>query len=212
MVQAISQSMSFDEFMDWYPEDGRYELINGRVCEVKPTGPHEQVGAYLNRRLLVEIDRLRLLYFLPKSCTVKPFSGQSGYMPDVVIVDPTQLVNEPRWQQESTLVHGISMPLVVEVVSINWRDDYQRKAADYEEMGIPEFWIVDYLGLGGRRYIGSPKQPTFSVYQLVDREYQVSTFRHSERIISPIFPELSLTLDQLLSAIQLTSSTEQTDS
>jgi Uma2 family endonuclease len=200
MVQAISQLTNFDQFIAWYPEDGRYELINGRVCEVKPTGPHEQVGAYLNRRLLVEIERLQLPYFLPKSCTVKPFSEQSGYLPDVVIVDQTKLVNEPRWQRESTLIRGISMPLVVEVVSTNWRDDYQRKAADYEEMGIPEFWIVDYLGLGGRRYIGTPKQPIFSVYQLVDEEYQVSLFRQDEPILSPTFPELNLTLAQILNA------------
>ncbi|NJO43244.1 MAG: Uma2 family endonuclease [Cyanobacteria bacterium RU_5_0] len=201
MVQAIPQLMTFDEFVAWYPEDGRYELINGRVWEVKPTGLHEQVGAYLNRRLLVEIDRLQLPYFLPKSCTVKPFGEQSGYLPDVVIVDQTQLADEPRWQRESTLIRGISMPLVIEVVSTNWRDDYQRKAADYEEIGIPEFWIVDYLGLGGRRYIGTPKQPTFSVYQLVDGEYQVSVFRNTERIVSPTFPELNLTLDQVLNAV-----------
>ncbi|MGH2416018.1 MAG: Uma2 family endonuclease [Microcystaceae cyanobacterium] len=198
MVQAIPQFTTFDEFLAWYPEDGRYELINGRVCEVKPTGLHEQVGGYLNRRLSVEMDRLELPYFIAKSCTVKPFSEQSGYLPDVVVVDQTKLADEPRWQQESTLIRGVSMPLVVEVVSINWRDDYQRKAADYEEMGIPEFWIVDYLGLGARRYIGTPKQPTFSVYQWVDGEYQVTLFQGEERILSPTFPELALTLAQIL--------------
>ena len=30
---------------------------------------------------------------------------------------------------------------VVEVVSTNWRDDYHNKFGDYEEMGIPEYWI-----------------------------------------------------------------------
>jgi Uma2 family endonuclease len=202
MVQAIPQLTTFDEFIAWYPEDGQYELINGRICEVKPTGPHEQVGAYLNRKLLVEIDRLELPYFMPKSCTVKPFSEQSGYLPDGVVVDQTKLADEPRWLRESTLMRGASIPLIVEVVSTNWRDDYQRKAADYEEMGIAEFWIVDYLGLGGRRYIGTPKQPTFSVYQWVEGEYQVALFRGKERILSPTFPELQLTLDQILQVNQ----------
>jgi Uma2 family endonuclease len=32
----------------------------------------------------------------------------------------------------------------------NWRVDYLTKAGDYEEMGIPEYWIVDHLGLGIR--------------------------------------------------------------
>jgi Uma2 family endonuclease len=201
VVQASPQLMTFDEFMAWYPEDGLYELINGRVWEVKPTGPHEQVGGYLNRKLSVEMDRLDLPYFIPKSCTVKPFSEQSGYLPDVVVVDQTKLADEPRWQPESTLIRGASIPLVVEVVSTNWRDDYQRKAADYEEMGIAEFWIVDYLDLGGRRYVGTPKQPTFSVYQWADGEYQVTLFRGEERIVSPTFPELALTLDQILQHI-----------
>ncbi len=200
MVQTIPRYTSFDEFITGYPEDGQYELINGRVCEVKPTGPHEQVGGYLNRRLVVEIDRLQLPYFIPKSCTVKPYSEFSGYLPDVVVVDQSTLLDEHRWKRESTLIQGISMPLVVEIVSTNWRDDYQRKAADYEEMGIPEFWIVDYLGLGGRRYIGTPKQPTFSVYQLVDGEYQARLFRQGEPIVSSAFPELDLTLDQVLTS------------
>ena len=205
MVQAIPQLATFDEFIAWYPEDGRYELINGRVCEVKPTGPHEQVGGYLNRRLSVEMDRLELPYFIPKSCTVKPFSEQSGYLPDVVVVDQTKLADEPRWQRESTLIRGASMPLVIEIVSTNWRDDYQRKAADYEEMGILEFWIVDYLGLGGRRYIGTPKQPTFSIYQWADGEYQVALFHGEERILSPTFSELTLTLGQILQQINIQS-------
>ncbi|HZG38803.1 MAG TPA: Uma2 family endonuclease [Nodosilinea sp.] len=202
MVQAVPQITTFDEFIAWYPEHGRYELINGRVQTVKPTGAHEQVGGYLNGRLSVEIARLGLPYFIPKSCTVKPFGEQSGYLPDVVVVDQTQLQHEPRWQRESTLIRGQSMPLVVEIVSTNWRDDYQRKAADYEEMGIPEFWIVDYLGLGGRRYIGMPKQPTFSVYQWVDDEYQVTLFRGGEPIASPTFPALELTLAQVLQGSQ----------
>lgn len=201
MVQAIPQLTTFDEFIAWYPENGQYELINGRVCEVKPTGSHEQVGGYLNRRLSVEMDRLELPYFIPKSCTVKPFGEQSGYLPDVIVVDQTKLADEPRWQRESTLIQGTSIPLVVEIVSTNWRDDYQRKAADYEEMGILEFWIVDYLGLGGRRYIGTPKQPTFSIYQWLEGEYQVSLFRGEEPIQSPTFPELVLTLDQVLKQV-----------
>lgn len=36
--------------------------------------------------------------------------------------------------------------------------------------------LLTYLALGGRRYIGNPKQPTISVYYLLDGEYQVNLF------------------------------------
>ena len=49
-------------------------------------------------------------------------------------------------------------------------------------MGIPEYWIIDYLGLGGRRFIDNPKQPTFSIYQLIEGEYQVKLFRGGDSI------------------------------
>jgi Uma2 family endonuclease len=64
-------------------------------------------------------------------------------------------------------------------------------------MGIPEYWIVDYLGLGARRFIGNPKQPTISIYSLVEGEYQFSQFRDSDVLISPTFPELNLTASQI---------------
>jgi len=75
-----------------------------------------------------------------------------------------------------------------------------KKVAGYETVGIPEYWIVDYAALGGRRVIGNPKQATISVYSLVDGEYQVRQFRSSDRIISPTFPELNLTAEQIFQA------------
>jgi Uma2 family endonuclease len=87
--------------------------------------------------------------------------------------------------------------IAIEVVSTNWRDDYLTKLQEYEEIGIPEYWIVDYLGIGGRRFVGNPKQPTIFVHELVDGEYQVTAFRGGDRVISPTFPELILTANQI---------------
>ena len=87
---------------------------------------------------------------------------------------------------------------MVEVVSTNWRDDYGYKLIDYEAMGIREYWIIDYLGIGGVRFIGYPKQATISIYQLVNGEYQVQHFRGKDLIDkSLIFPELNLTVEQI---------------
>lgn len=65
-------------------------------------------------------------------------------------------------------------------------------------MGIFEYWIVDYLAIGSRDYLGNPKVPTVFVYQLIEGIYQVTAFRDSERIISPTFPELELSVDEIL--------------
>ncbi len=95
---------------------------------------------------------------------------------------------------------GESVVVAVEVVSTNWPDDYARKFEDYEAMGVANYWIVDYLGLGGRRYIGSPKQPTITVCTLVDGVYQTRLFRRGDAVVSPSFPQLKLTAEQVFEA------------
>jgi Uma2 family endonuclease len=204
MVQALPQLMALDEFLDWYPDGyGRYELWNGVVIEMQPTGTHEQVAGLLGIKLGVEIDRLQLPYIIPRQVIIKPIDAdKSGYNPDVIVLDQPALAEEPLWKKRSTITQGESVRVVIEVVSTNWRDDYGHKFIDYEALQIPEYWIVDYLGLGGRRYIGSPKQPTVSIYQLVDGEYQVQQFRGGDRIISAAFPDLQLTAEQVFAAGQ----------
>ena len=99
--------------------------------------------------------------------------------------------------ENQSLRLGSRFKLAVEVVSTNWRDDYLFKLADYEALGIQEYWIVDYLGLGGRRYIGSPKQPTFTVCTLVEGEYELQQFRGDDAILSNVFPNFTQTVDQV---------------
>ena len=192
-------SMSFDEFMDWYPENSanRYELRRGAVIEMpKPRGQHSRLAGDLAYDLGTAFRQANQPYFIPKECIVK-ISDNTGYEPDIIVLDERLLGNEPRWERESIITLGQSIKLVVEVVSTNWRDDYLVKLGDYETLGIQEYWIVDYLGLGGRRYIGSPKQPTFTVCNLVEGEYELKQFHGDDRIISAAFPQLTLTVNQI---------------
>jgi Uma2 family endonuclease len=204
MVQALLETpITFDEFVEWLPESSeyRYELRRGVVVEMaKPRGKHSLVAGFTGGKLFVEIERLKLPYSIPKECIVRSLEGSSGYEPDVIVLDEPALVDEPRWESSSILMLGKSIKLIVEVVSTNWRDDYALKMTDYEALGIQEYWVVDYAGLGGRQFIGNPKQPTFSVYNLVDGEYEVQRFRMGERIRSPLFPELDLMVDQVFAA------------
>ncbi len=72
MVTVATQTMTFAEFLEWYPDDiGRYELIRGVIFQVSPTGLHEKVTAWLTGEVFLEIRRLQLPYILPRTCLVK---------------------------------------------------------------------------------------------------------------------------------------------
>ncbi|WP_414569906.1 Uma2 family endonuclease [Nostoc sp. CCY 9925] len=203
MTQALPKVVTFDEFVAKYPDNTgkRYELYDGVVVEMpQPTGDHEEIVVFLSTKITLEYSRLNLPYGIPKTVLVKPIENESAYSPDVLVLNLPNLVNEPLWKKQSTVTQAACISLVIEVVSTNWRDDYLKKYADYEEMGIPEYWIVDYAALGGREFIGKPKQPTISVCCLEEGEYRVSKFRGDDRIQSAIFPELNLTAEQIFLA------------
>ena len=198
-----TQPITFDEFCNWYPDNGkRYELIEGEIIEMLPTGPHEDISGFLVAELNLEIRRCQFPYSIPRTCLVKPFKPRSGYQPDVTVINRNSLKNEPLWRQASVIENAKTIPLVIEVVSTNWRDDYGHKLMEYEAMGIPEYWIVDYRGLGGVRYLGQPKQPTITVCQLVEGEYQMQWFRSGQTLNSKIFPELQLSTDAIFNSGQ----------
>ncbi|OBQ31038.1 MAG: hypothetical protein AN483_02740 [Aphanizomenon flos-aquae MDT14a] len=203
MIQALTKIVTFEEFVNSLPDnsDIRYELHHGEIVKMaQPVGDHEELKGFLTIKISAKIDGLNLPYVIPNQVIVRPEGKDSGYFPGLLVLNRANLANEPLWKKQSVISNGVSIPLIIEIVSTNWRDDYYVKYADYEEMGIAEYWIVDYAALGGRNFIGNPKQPTISVCNLVDGEYQISRFRDDERVISQTFPELNLTANQILKA------------
>jgi Uma2 family endonuclease len=207
MVQAVPQPLTFDDFVALYPEDGgRYELRHGVITEMRPIGAHvrraspqeTEVISLIRRKLDFEIERLDLPYFIPQSCLVKPGREAEGYLPDIIVLDQAKAQADPYWRKYSSVSSGDPVRLIVEVVSTNWQDDYLTKLAEYEKLGIPEYWIVDYRALGAR-FMGSPKVPTVWVYRLIAGEYESGqAFHLGQGLISPTFSELALTVDQVV--------------
>ena len=192
---------NFDQFLTSYGGNNRYELIDGEVMDLEPTGQHEEVCAFITARLCIQIAETGLLWFVLQRVLLRPAStAMTAFRPDVAVVDRDELSKELFWSDQSILTLGNSLKLVAEVVSSNWQNDYARKVEDYATLGISEYWIADYAGLGGTRYIGKPKQPTLSICTLVGGEYEIQQFRGSEIIVSPTFPELKLRADQVLGA------------
>ncbi|NJM20844.1 MAG: Uma2 family endonuclease [Richelia sp. RM2_1_2] len=203
MIQILTKKLTFQEFVDWKPEDKLYELHDGVVVEVaQPIGKHENVFIFLSRKINVEIDRFNLPYGIPSKVLVKPEDKNSAYYPDILVLDKRNLKNESLYEKESTVSQPESIPLVIEIVSTNWGDDYAVKFEEYENIGIPEYVIVDYLGLGGKRFIGSPKRPTITVCQLKDGEYTTVLYQDDETIELISFPELKLTANQIFQSAE----------
>jgi Uma2 family endonuclease len=200
--QPIQQKpLSFDEFLARYGGDNRYELIDGEVFDLEPTGLHEEVAAFIDRKLNVQIDGAGLPWFvLQRGLLRPPNTNMTAFRPDIAVVDRTELVNEVLWSEQSILTQGSSIKFIAEVVSSNWQNDYARKVEDYAALGIAEYWIADYAALGGIRHIGKPKQPTLSICILVDGEYEIQQLRGDRTIVSPTFPDLKLTAEQVLRA------------
>lgn len=166
---------------------------------MEPTGPHESVAGTISGYIFMEILRSQKPWVIPKNCLIQPPAAEATALrPDVIVLDKNQLKTEPWWQREPIICNGNTIKLVVEVVSTNWQDDYARKVEEYAFLGIPEYWIVDYRGLGGVAFIGKPKQPTFTVCQLVDDEYINTKYYQNQVIQSDLFPEIQLCLDDLL--------------
>ncbi|MCC3555393.1 Uma2 family endonuclease [Microcoleus sp. PH2017_35_SFW_U_B] len=181
MAYTAQKILTFEAFVDRYCDNPRYELADGELVEV------------------IAIAAEKLPWFIPRTCLIRPFSdAATARRPDIVVLDETALISEPLWEREPVITLGRSIKLAVEVVSTNWETDYARKVEEYALLGIPEYWIVDYRGLGGLAFIGKPKQPTVTVCQLIDQDYAKQQFRMGERIISPLLKNLELRLDDIL--------------
>jgi len=199
MVQALTKSLTFAEFLNRYGNNPRYELADGELIDIEPTGPHAAVGGKLATKLGIAITHAELPWFIPRTCLIRPFAETAtARRPDIVVLDETVLNDEPFWEHEPVIALEKSIKLIVEVVSTNWETDYARKVEEYALLGILEYWIVDYRGLGGVVFIGKPKQPTFTVCQLIGEDYSQQKFRLGEFIKSPLLPSLQLRLDDVM--------------
>jgi len=199
MAYISAKKLTFEDFLSQYRDNPRYELADGELIDMEPTGPHETVSGKLATKIGIYLVAEQLPWFIPRTCLISPFAdAATARRPDIVVLDETVIDREPLWEREPVITMGRSIKLVVEVVSTNWETDYARKVEEYALLGIPEYWIVDYRSLGGVAFIGKPKQPTFTVCQLVEDTYIQEQYRLNQCINSPLLSGLQLRLDDVL--------------
>jgi Uma2 family endonuclease len=202
MYATITQTLTFEDFLAWDDGSGRnFELWDGVPVPLsEPNANHED----LIQRLCSYLDshcRSNSLPYVPRQSKqvrlkTAPDEKERSRKADIVVFEQVE------WQQmkasSKSAAAYVAPPGVIEVVSGNWKDDYLTKLAEYEELGVLEYMIIDYAGLGGVRFIGTPKQPTITLYQLEDGEYQSGRlFRGQDRIESRLFRDLTLTAEEV---------------
>ena len=201
MYATGTKTLTFEEFLDWDDGSGKdFELLDGVPVPLsEPNANHEDLIERLCTYLENHSQENNLPYVSRQSKQIRlKTSGEKERSRKADIV----VFAQEEWQRmkgsPSSAAAYIPPPGIIEVVSNNWKDDYLIKLAEYEDLGVLEYIIVDYAALGGIRFIGSPKQPTITVYQLENVEYLPGkVFRGQDQIQSRLFPNLILMAEQI---------------
>lgn len=200
ITDRIKPKLNFNNFLEWeVSEEGKYELIDGEIVRILPTRKHEDIADLIEDTFRDQVKQFKLNYRVSGRILIRTLTSEGqeqGRQPDVTVVDKS------LWESNPSAYSAFREPplLTVEVVSTNWEDDYVDKLDEYQRLEIPEYWIIDYLAIASRNYLGKPKLPSVFVHLLDEnKSYQKTTYRGGDRILSRTFPELNLTVDQILS-------------
>lgn len=187
MIQTTPRFLNFDEYLSY--DDGTdtlYELFNGELVAVPPeSGRNSEIINLLFAYILPLVSHRRIRV---RGLEVEVRGEPKNRYPDLAIIQKEHI---SLLQKRDTI--RLSMPppaLVVEVVSpgdVQRDRDYVAKRIQYQNLGIPEYWIVD------------PLQEHIVVLTLVDGLYEEQTFHTMDRIASITLPELNLTVNQVFS-------------
>jgi Uma2 family endonuclease len=191
MTIATNRKLTFQEYLTYVDgAENRYELVDGDLVLMSlGTGKHGKITKFLEKKLDAEIVRDGQAWTAERfSIGVQSPRGtrwDTSRIPDVVVV----MLEQWETLQTREAVIALNEPppiLVIEVVSPSTRtEDYRAKVSEYSVLDIPEYWIVDSL------------QNKVTVCVLQDGLYNLEEFQGSAFIVSPTFPNLQLTADEI---------------
>lgn len=141
----LKPRLTFEQFLDY--DDGTenlYELIDGTILEMpEPSRLHQSIAGYLDSVFKGEILRSQQPWETVRNSAIK-VPGRNladGRRPDLAIVDL------PKNEQEEMAKGILTTPhMIVEIASSNWANDMRDKIYGYLHLGVPEYWVIDYLG------------------------------------------------------------------
>ncbi|MGB3405023.1 MAG: Uma2 family endonuclease [Microcoleaceae cyanobacterium] len=186
MVNLLTKTYTFEEYLNYHDDtDYKYELVNGELKVISiASGLHALILVCILNTLEAEIDRIQQQWkAMPGTVGVRTAQNRSR-IPDIVVLTSEQC---EEIKLMTTAVLQSPPLLAVEIVSPgNPEDDYRYKRSEYAVREIPEYWIID------------PEQQKVSILLLVSGFYDVMEYHAEETIKSLLFPELNLTVNQIL--------------
>lgn len=131
------RKMTYEEFLEWADEDTLAEWVDGEVVMSTPASNiHQDLSGFLESvmRSFVEAHHLGIVRSAPFQMKLE----RSGREPDLIFV-----ANEHLERLKSTRLDGPA-DLVVEILSPeSAARDRGEKFYEYEQAGIPEYWLID---------------------------------------------------------------------
>ena len=182
----ITTTLTLADYLsrDTGPE-ARCEFVDGEIIEMPPESPQ---NALISLFLLGQLLQCLPLRWLRRMDTELVVAGRVR-LPDLLVLGE-ELAAALEARRRSTITEDMPPPLlVVEVVSpgkANEDRDYRYKRSEYAARGIAEYWIVD------------PLRQQVTVLTWVDGFYEAQELRGEAVLRSPQFPDLALTVAQLL--------------
>lgn len=131
-------SISFEEFLEQY--DGVHcEWVDGKVIEMSPVSRlHQDIGGFLFSLMKFYAAKHDLGQVYDQTFLIRLPSRRAGREPDVMFVSKAK---ENRLRE--TYSDGAA-DMIVEIVSPDSIErDHVTKLQEYEDAGIPEYWIID---------------------------------------------------------------------
>lgn len=187
MTQTTTERLySFEEYLTYDDgTDNRYELVDGKLELMNPpTFRHLLISDFIQDNFQAEINRLSLPWLCFREAGVRT-GWRKSRLPDVYVVRAEQVM---EFLDESAVCQSAPI-LVVEVVSPDSvKRDYRHKRSEYAALEIPEYWIVD------------PIKSKITILLLEEGLYEEKEFSGIQQIVSATFPEIALTVEQVLAA------------
>jgi Uma2 family endonuclease len=194
-TNATRIRMTLEEYLTYDDgTDARYELVDGVLVEMGAENPLNPAIAVF---LLITFFQMGIPY------SQLAIGHQLGVKSSKVTARQPDLIVHSAASQAAIFHDGKLLQaddpaplLVVEVASSTNTDkqsydrDYKEKRSEYAARSIPEYWIID------------PDQAIVLVLTLAGKQYREVSFTGNQAIVSPTFPHLNLTAEQILNAGQ----------